>query len=76
MHQSAGVGGTASDIAIQAEVFSKWKHELARSRRADRSTVEQILKDSDRDRWFTAGAKDYGFVDHVLTRDNPAPKSN
>ena len=32
-------------------------------------TVEQIEKDSDRDRWFTAEeAKEYGFVDHVFTR--------
>lgn len=31
-------------------------------------TVEQITKDSDRDRWFTAAqAKEYGFVDHVIT---------
>ena len=31
MHQpSAGVGGTASDIAIQADLFNKWKQELAR----------------------------------------------
>ena len=31
-------------------------------------TVEQITKDSDRDRWFTAEeAKDYGFVDHVIS---------
>ena len=31
-------------------------------------TVEQITKDSDRDRWFTAQqAKEYGFVDHVIT---------
>ena len=30
MHQpSAGVGGTASDIAIQADLFNKWKRELA-----------------------------------------------
>ena len=30
-------------------------------------TVEQIDRDSDRDRWFTAEeAKDYGFVDHVV----------
>ena len=30
-------------------------------------TVEQIEKDADRDRWFTAeGAKEYGFVDHVI----------
>ena len=29
-------------------------------------TVEQIEKDADRDRWFTAEqAKDYGFVDEV-----------
>ncbi len=30
-------------------------------------TVEQIAKDSDRDRWFTAQeAKEYGFIDEVL----------
>ncbi|GAB3491845.1 ClpP family protease [Amycolatopsis cihanbeyliensis] len=77
MHQpSAGVGGTASDIAIQAEVFGKWKHELAKIT-ADQTgqTVEQIIQDGDRDRWFTAEeAKDYGFVDQVLTRG--APRSN
>jgi ATP-dependent Clp protease protease subunit len=73
MHQpSAGVGGTASDIAIQAEVYGKWKAELARIT-ADQTgqPVEQITKDADRDRWFTAQeAKDYGFVDHVLTRED------
>ena len=32
-------------------------------------TVERIEADSDRDRWFTAEeAKDYGFIDHVITR--------
>ncbi len=70
MHQpSAGVGGTASDIAIQADLFNKWKRELAQIT-ADQTgqTVEQIIADGDRDRWFTAQeAKDYGFVDHVLT---------
>lgn len=75
MHQpSAGVTGTASDIAIQAEVFGKWKQELAKIT-ADQTgqTVEQIIKDGDRDRWFTAQeAKDYGFVDHVLTREHLA----
>jgi ATP-dependent Clp protease protease subunit len=31
--------------------------------------VEQIVADSDRDRWFTAEqAKDYGIVDHVIER--------
>lgn len=73
MHQpSSGVGGTASDIAIQAEVFGKWKQELARiTAEQTGQTLEQILADSDRDRWFTASeARDYGFVDQVLTRDS------
>lgn len=70
MHQpSAGIGGTAADIAIQAE-----SHEHAKS------TIRQIIvehtgqsedtveRDSDRDRWFTAEqARDYGMVDHVVT---------
>lgn len=79
MHQpSAGVAGTASDIAIQAEVFGKWKQELARIT-ADQTgqTVEQIIRDGDRDRWFTAEeARVYGFVDHVLTRENQLPSAN
>jgi ATP-dependent Clp protease protease subunit len=78
MHQpSAGVGGTASDIAIQADLFNKWKQELAKIT-ADQTgqTVEQIIADGDRDRWFTAQeAKDYGFVDHVLTADIARPGS-
>jgi len=78
MHQpSAGVGGTASDIAIQADLFNKWKVELAKiTAEQTGQTVEQIIKDGDRDRWFTAQeAKDYGFVDHVLTADIARPGS-
>ena len=70
MHQpSAGVGGTAADIAIQAEQFAHTKKEMAELiAQFTGQTVEQIAKDSDRDRWFTAEqAKDYGFVDHVIT---------
>jgi ATP-dependent Clp protease protease subunit len=70
MHQpSAGVTGTASDIAIQAQVFSRWKRELAEiTAQQTGQTVEQIIADGDRDRWFTAEeAKEYGFVDAVLT---------
>ncbi|PRQ11701.1 ATP-dependent Clp protease proteolytic subunit [Corynebacterium sp. 13CS0277] len=70
MHQpSAGVGGTAADIAIQAEQFAHTKREMAELiAEHTGQTVEQITKDSDRDRWFTAAeAKDYGFVDHVIT---------
>ncbi|MEV5299294.1 ClpP family protease [Amycolatopsis methanolica] len=79
MHQpSAGVGGTASDIAIQAEVFGKWKQELARiTAEQTGQSVEQIIRDGDRDRWFTAEeAREYGFVDHVLSRENQLPSSN
>ena len=39
-------------------------------------TVEQIEKDSDRDRWFTADeAKEYGFVDHVVTLATQVPST-
>jgi ATP-dependent Clp protease protease subunit len=37
-------------------------------------TVEQIERDSDRDRWFTAAeALDYGFVDHVVASAKEIP---
>ncbi|MCW2612383.1 MAG: ATP-dependent Clp protease, protease subunit [Actinomycetota bacterium] len=70
MHQpSGGIGGTASDIAIQAEQMLYTK-KLMQERIAFHTgqTVEQIEADSDRDRWFTAEeAKEYGFVDHVVS---------
>jgi ATP-dependent Clp protease protease subunit len=71
MHQpSAGVGGTASDIAILAEVFGKLKRRVAEiTAEQTGQTVETITADADRDRWFTAEeALTYGFVDHVHRR--------
>ncbi|MGZ4519767.1 MAG: ATP-dependent Clp protease proteolytic subunit [Mycobacteriaceae bacterium] len=71
MHQpSAGIGGSATDIAIQAEQFEHTKREMNDLQaQFTGQTVEQIEKDSDRDRWFTAAAaKEYGFVDHVISR--------
>jgi len=69
MHQpSGGIGGTASDIKIQAEQMLHIKRQMA-GLIAEHTgqTVEQIEKDSDRDRWFTADqAREYGFVDHVV----------
>jgi len=69
MHQpSGGIGGSASDIAIQAEQMLYTK-KLMQERIAFHTgqTVEQIESDSDRDRWFTADeAKEYGLVDQVL----------
>ena len=71
MHQpSAGIGGAASDIAIQAEQFTLTKRDIAElTAEQTGQPVERIEKDADRDRWFTAEqAKAYGFVDHVVTR--------
>ena len=71
MHQpSAGIGGTASDIAIQAAQYRLTKQEIAGlTAEQTGQSVEQIEKDADRDRWFTADeAKAYGFVDHVVAR--------
>ncbi|WP_066062738.1 ATP-dependent Clp protease proteolytic subunit [Frankia sp. EI5c] len=76
MHQpSGGIGGTASDIAIQAEQMLYTKR-MMQERIAFHTgqPVEQIERDSDRDRWFTADeAKDYGFVDHVVQRARQVP---
>jgi hypothetical protein len=76
MHQpSGGIGGTASDIAIQAENMRHTKAVTAeRIAFHTARTVEEILRDSDRDRWFTAQeAKDYGFVDHVVSGADGMP---
>jgi len=70
MHQpSGGIGGTASDIKIQAEQMLHIKHQMAELIALHTGQpLEQIERDSDRDRWFTAEeAKEYGFVDHVIT---------
>ena len=75
MHQpSAGVGGTAADIAIQADMLTRTKHEMAELiAEHTGQPVERILADSDRDRWFTAKeAVEYGFVDKVITRASQA----
>ncbi len=73
MHQpSGGIGGTASDIKIQAEQMAYTKKTLA-DLIAEHTgqTAETIQADSDRDRWFTAeAAKEYGFVDHVVRSAN------
>ena len=76
MHQPlGGIGGTASDIKIQAEQMLFIKKRMA-SLIAEHTgqTVEQIEKDSDRDRWFTADeAREYGLIDHVYSTDADAP---
>jgi ATP-dependent Clp protease, protease subunit len=76
MHQpSGGIGGTAADIAIQAEQMLYVKKTLAeRIAFHTGQPLEQIESDSDRDRWFTADeAKDYGFIDHVVRSARQVP---
>jgi ATP-dependent Clp protease, protease subunit len=79
MHQpSAGVGGTESDISIQAELFRRHKREMAELIAGHTGqTVEKITADFDRDRWFSAQeALEYGFVDHVISRAGQLPDGN
>jgi ATP-dependent Clp protease protease subunit len=69
MHQpSGGIGGTAVDIAIQAENLVHTKRTMqALIAEHTGQRVETIERDSDRDRWFTAAeALEYGFVDRVV----------
>ena len=76
MHQpSGGIGGTASDIKIQAQQMLHIKNQMAELIAAHTGqTLDQIETDSDRDRWFTAEeAMAYGFVDHVYTHAGQAP---
>lgn len=70
MHQpSGGIGGTATDIRIHAELILHMKRVLAELTAAQTGkSVAQINADADRDRWFTAEeALEYGFIDHVVT---------
>jgi ATP-dependent Clp protease, protease subunit len=69
VHQpSAGVGGTQADIAIQADMLRRLKRDLNELQaQYTGRTVEEIERDSDRDRWFTPEqAREYGLIDHVV----------
>jgi ATP-dependent Clp protease, protease subunit len=70
MHQpSAGIQGTAADVEVQANNLKAIKlrvNELQAQHTGQ--SVEQITKDSERDRWFSADeAAAYGIVDHVVS---------
>lgn len=69
MHQpSAGIGGAAADIAIQAENLEYMKKSIERiTAEHTGQSEETISRDGDRDRWFTAEqALEYGMVDRVV----------
>jgi ATP-dependent Clp protease, protease subunit len=76
MHQpSGGIGGTATDIKIQAEQMRFLKKTLSDlTARHTGQALEKILKDADRDHWYTAQeAQEYGFVDHVVSSARETP---
>jgi ATP-dependent Clp protease, protease subunit len=69
LHQgSAGIGGSAVDIEIQADDLRRTRDTVV-GLIAEHTgqSAETVERDSRRDRWFTAEeAREYGFVDHVI----------
>ena len=70
IHQpSGGSQGVAADIEIQAREILRMRQQLNQIL-ADHTgqTVEQVARDTDRDRWMTPDeAADYGLIDTVQT---------
>ncbi|KIF74425.1 Clp protease ClpP [Streptomyces sp. 150FB] len=76
MHQgSAGIGGTASDIKIQAQQLLRTKKRMAEiTARHTGQSEETIIRDGDRDRWFTAEeAVEYGIIDEIMSVASGVP---
>ena len=70
MHQPAGgIGGTETDVRINAELIMDMKKTLSElTAKQTGKSVEQIYEDNAYDHWFTAQqALDYGFVDHIIS---------
>jgi ATP-dependent Clp protease protease subunit len=69
------MGGTASDITIQAENMLHVKRTMQElTAQHSGRTLDEIQRDWDRDRWFTAEqAREYGLIDQVITRAEQLP---
>lgn len=70
LHQgSSGIGGSAMDIAIQADDLRHTRDTVLGLIAHDTGQdVETVERDSRRDRWFSADeALGYGFVDNVVS---------
>ena len=70
MHQpSGGIGGTATDVRINAELIMDMKKTMSElTAEQTGHTVEEIYRDNEYDHWFTAQeALEYGFVDKLVT---------
>lgn len=71
MHQpSGGIGGTESDIRIQAQLILHMKQVMAElTAEQTGQSVDTILQDNERDKWFTAQeGLEYGFFDRIAER--------
>lgn len=71
LHQgSAGIGGSAVDIEIQADDLRHTRDTvLGLISTHTGQPLEVVERDSRRNRWFTAEqARDYGFVDDLTPR--------
>ena len=69
MHQgSAGIGGTAVDVEVQADDLRHTVNTILTLISADTGQpYDRVFEDSLHDRWFTAQqARDYGFIDHIV----------
>lgn len=70
MHQpSGGIGGTATDVRINAELIMDMKQTLSQlTAEQTGHTIEEIYRDNEYDHWFTAQqALEYGFFDKIVT---------
>ncbi len=71
IHQpSGGAGGSASDIAIQAEQIVKMRERLAQVISTRTGTdIDRVRLDIERDKWMdTSAAIEYGIVSRVIQK--------
>ena len=71
IHQpSGGIGGPASDIAIQAREMGRARRRIAEEiATATGQPLERVLRDIERDHWMSAAeAVEYGLVGRVVAR--------
>jgi ATP-dependent Clp protease protease subunit len=76
LHQPAGgMGGTASDIAIEAKEIVKMRERLNQIfARETGQTVERIVDDTHRNFWLSAeDAKGYGLVGAIVSKEGDLP---
>jgi ATP-dependent Clp protease protease subunit len=69
MHQgSAGIGGSAVDVEVQADDLRFTRDTVLGIVAADTGQpIDRIFEDSLHDRWYTAEqARDYGFIDAIV----------